>query len=140
VKQTGEAGQALIESIAVGALLLVPLIWGLSVLSELHRAALAATAAAREGGFEAARAGSLPAADGAVARAVQEAFADHGLEPADARVAWTAEGLRRGTPVTVEVSFPVAVVGAPLLGRLSQPRIWVRARHVARVDPFRSRP
>jgi hypothetical protein len=134
-----EAGQALAESILVGLLLLVPLIWALGVLSQLHAGALAATAAAREAGFEAARSASLSEADRAVEVAVHQAFVDHALDPTAARVAWTASRLERGDPVIVEVSFPVEVLGAPLLGRLPTTSVWVRARHVARVHPFGSR-
>jgi hypothetical protein len=133
-------GQALTESIVVGLLLLAPLIWALGVLAELHRSALAATAAAREAGFEAARSVSTGDAERAVADAVAQAFNDHGLDPAVARVSWSAaSGLERGAPVAVEVAVPVPVVGAPFLGPLAPASVWVRARHVARVDPFRSR-
>lgn len=127
------------ESIVVGLLLLVPLIWMLGVAAELHRGALAATAAAREAGVEAARATSMVDAERAAATAVQEAFVDHGLGTGAARVALDAPGLERGDPVAVEVSFPVRVLAVPILGGLSQPVIWVRAQHVARVDPFSSR-
>ena len=135
-----DAGQALAESILLGLLLLVPLIWALGVLSELQRGALATTAAAREAGFEVARSGNAAEADRAAAMAVREAFADHGLDPEEARFAWSGVGLERGSAVRVEVSFPVPVLGAPLLGGLSEASIWVRAQHVARVDPFASRP
>jgi hypothetical protein len=134
-----EAGQALAESIIVGLLLLVPIIWTLGVAAELHRGALAAIAAAREAGVEAARATNIMDAERAAATAVQEAFVDHGLAPRGARVSLDAPGLERGDAVAVEVSFPVSVVAVPILGRLSVPVVWVRAQHVARVDPFASR-
>jgi hypothetical protein len=134
-----ESGQAVVEALLLGMLLLVPLIWTLGVLADLHRSALAATAAAREAGFDAARSATLAAADAAVAEAVERALADQGLDPGEARVRWDAgSSLRRGGPVEVEVAYPVTVVQAPLLGRVSGPSVWVRARHVARVDPYRS--
>jgi hypothetical protein len=136
---TCDSGQALAESIIVGLLLLVPLIWALGVAAELHRGALAATAAAREAGVGAASSTSVTEAEVAVATAVDEAFVDHGLDARAARVSMEATALGRGDPVAVEVSFPVRVVGVPVLGRLSVPVIWVRARHVARVEPFASR-
>jgi hypothetical protein len=134
-----ESGQAVVEALLLGMLMLVPLIWTLGVLADLHRSALAATAAAREAGFDAARSATLAAADAAVAEAVERALADQGLDPREARVRWDAgSSLRRGGAVEVEVAYPVTVVQAPLLGRVSGPSVWVRARHVARVDPYRS--
>jgi hypothetical protein len=135
-----ERGQALIETILLGLLLLVPLMWALGVLADLHRTSLAATAAVREAGFEASRAARGRDAVRAVNRAVAEAFADQGLDPANARVRVSASGLERGAPVQVEVSYPVTVLQAPLLGRVAGPSIVIRARHVTRVDPYRSRP
>ena len=136
-----EGGFAMVETILLGLLLLVPLIWVLGVLADVHRTALAATAAVREAGFEAARATDRPHAARAIDRAVAEAFVNQGLDPGPARVHLSAPaGLPRGAAVEVNVSYPVTVVQAPLLGRVSGPSIWVRARHVARVDPYRSRP
>lgn len=134
-----EGGQALLEVMTLGMLFLVPLIWALGVLSELHRAALSSTAAAREAGFDAARATDDRAAARAVDAAVAAVFADHGLDPSEARVAWSGNGLTRGEPLEISISYPVTVVQAPFLARAGGPSIWVHARHVARIDPFRSR-
>jgi hypothetical protein len=128
-----------VESIVVGLLLLVPLIWALGVAAELHRGALAATAAAREAGLSAVSSTSVTEAERAAGIAVHEAFVDHGLDARLARASMRTSALARGYPVAVEVSYPIRVVGVPLLGRLSVPVVWVRARHVARVDPFGSR-
>jgi hypothetical protein len=135
-----ESGQSLVETILLGLLLLVPLVWALGVLADLHRTALAASAAAREAGFEAATSPSLAEANGAVERAVAQAFMDHGVDPAAAQVRWAAPaGLARGGTVEVSVNAPVTVLQAPLLGRVTGPSVWVRARHLARIDPYRSR-
>lgn len=135
-----ELGSALIETVLVGLLFLAPLLWALGVLSELHRGALAAVAAAREAGFDAARSATLAEATVAVDRAVGRAFADHGLEPEEADVRWAADRLlARGGTVEVEVVYSVPVLQAPLLGRVTTPSIDVRASHVARIDPYRSR-
>ena len=135
-----EDGHAVVETILLGLLLLVPLIWVLGVLADVHRTALAATAAVREAGFEAARAADRSGAARAVDRAVTQAFTNQGLDPRQARVRVSAGGrLERGTAIEVEVSYPVTVAQAPLLGRVAGPSIWIRARHVARVDPYRSR-
>lgn len=141
MRRRASAGFALVETILLGLLLLVPLIWVLTVLADLHRTALAATAAVREAGFEAARSTDPAEAARAVERAVGEAFANQGLDPRVARVEiGGVSGLARGAPIEVEVSYPVTVLQAPLLGRVAGPSIWVRASHIARIDPYRSRP
>jgi hypothetical protein len=136
----GSTGQALVEAVLVGLLLLVPLLWALTVLADLHRNALAASAAAREAGFEAVRAGGVAAAGRAIHEAVFQTFADHELDPNAARVTWATTGLRRGSPVVVEVAVRVPVANLPLLGDVVPASVWIRARHVARVDPYGSLP
>lgn len=136
---TGIGGQAVVETLLLGLLFLVPLIWALGVLSELHRAALASTSAAREAGFDAARTGTERDAAAAIAAAVRQAFDNQGLDAADARIRWSAGGLRRGGDLEIEISYPVTVAQAPMIGRAGGPSIWVRARHIARIDPYRSR-
>jgi len=135
-----ERGQALVEAIVLGLLLIIPLVWLLTVLADVHRSALAVTAGARDAGGRAARATSVGAAGRAVDAAVAEALAGHGLDPSKARVRWSAPpGFRRGGAVEVEVSYSVPVFGAPFLGSVSSPSVWVRGRHVARIDLYRSR-
>jgi hypothetical protein len=135
-----EDGSALVETILLALILLVPLLWALGVLADIHRAALATGAAAREVGMEAARASDRAEAEHAVARAVRQAFLDHGLDADDATVRWTTDpGFARGAPIEVIVSYPVPVTQAPLLGKVAGPSIIVRAAHVARIDPYASR-
>ncbi len=135
-----ERGGAVIETFLLGLLLIVPIVWALGVLADLHRGALAATAAAREAGLDAARSTDVMAADSAVERAVTAAFRNQGLDPRDARVQWTSDSqLARGGTVEIEVSYPITVLQAPLLGRVAGPSVWVRARSVARIDLWRSR-
>ena len=95
---------------------------------------------AREAGFDAARSSNATEAQEAIDSAVAHAFADQGLEPSDAGVSWSGSSLERGSAVEVTVTYPVTVLQAPLLGRVAGPSVLVEARHVARVDPFRSRP
>ena len=136
-----DEGQALIESILLGLLLLVPVVWGLVVLADLHRAALASTAAAREAGFDAARATDLATANDAVERSVRLAFQNHGLDPSLADVDWSApDGLERAATVNVDVAYSVAVVRIPFISGAGGPSVWVRSSHVVRIDPFGSRP
>jgi hypothetical protein len=128
----------MIETILLGLLLLAPLVWMLGVLADVHRTSLAATAAVRAAGFEATRSATAPDAMVAVDEAVARAFVDHGLDPADVVVDWRSN-LGRGERVEIEIGYPVPVTQAPLLGRIGGPSLWVRARHIARVDPYRSR-
>ncbi len=135
-----ERGQALVESILLGVVLLVPIVWALMVLADVHRAALASTSAAREAGFDAARSESSAAAGEAVDGAVSSALTNHGLAGESATVDWIApEGLERGETVEVSVAYPVRVVRLPFMGDAGGPSVWVRATHVARVDPYGSR-
>jgi hypothetical protein len=137
---TRERGQALLETILLGLLLMIPLVWLLSILADVHRSALATTAAVRNAGADAARETSVTAASRAIDDAVSRALADHGIATSGARVRWSAPpALRRGGAVEVEVSLPVSVLQAPFLGRIAGPAIWVNARHVTRIDLFRSR-
>lgn len=136
-----ERGQALIETILIALILLVPLVWLLMTLAEMHRAALATTAAVREAGTDAARASTVDEAIQAIDLAVGSALADQGLDPSLAHVSWGIEpGFERGSTIEVHVSYPVNVLHAPFLGPVSGPTISVRATHLARVDPYRSRP
>jgi hypothetical protein len=134
-----ERGQAVVETILIGLLLLVPLIWALGVLADMHRSALALTAAAREGGAEAARADSRLDAERALDRAVVEALVDHGLDPGQVEVQWSGSPQVRGGVIEINVRYPVTVLQAPLIGRVAGPSAIVEARHVVRVDPYRSR-
>lgn len=136
----GEAGMALVETLLVAVVFIVPLIGVLGVLSDLHRGALAVSAAAREAGFEAARSGSAAQADLVVDAAVDVAFSDHGIDARSADVRWTgAPGLDRGGVIEVEVAYPIEVLQLPFMGGVSESRVWVKARHVARIDPYMSR-
>jgi hypothetical protein len=135
-----ERGQAVVETLLVALILLVPLMWLLGVLADLHRGAIAATAAVREAGSDAAASSDQMDATVAVQRAVHAAFADEGLDPARAGVVWSAtSGFARGGEVRVRVEYPVTVVQFPFLGRVGGPSVLVKATHVARIDPYRSR-
>ena len=138
---SSEKGQALTETVLLGLLLLVPLIWVLGVLADVHRSALAATAAARDGGTSAARSADPASAALALDVAIARALQDHGLPAADAVSSWAAAPrFERGARVEVRVRYPVPVMQAPLLGRVAGPAIWIEASHVARIHPFISRP
>lgn len=137
----GESGQSVVDVLLLGLLFFGPLIWGLGVLADVHRAALATAAAAREAGFDAATQTDVHSADEAVDHAVQAAFRDQSMDPSSAQAQWAAPGgLSRGGTIEVVVEYPVTVLQAPFLGRVAGPSIWVTAKHVARIDLYRSRP
>jgi hypothetical protein len=138
--RSDEEGQALIESILLGLLLLVPIVWGLMVLTNVHRAALASTSAAREAGFDAVRSIDLSTADESIEQAARLALENHGLDSDEATVRWSApRGLARGATVEVRIGIPVRVMRLPFTEISSGPSVWIRSTHVARVDPFASR-
>jgi hypothetical protein len=135
-----EEGQAVIETLLISLILLVPLLWMMGVLSDLHRGAIGATAAAREAGSDAGSSSDPSSAARAVERAVHQAFVDEGLDPREAHVSWDATpGFTRGGTVRVRVEYPVTVVQFPFLGRVTGPSISVDAVNFARIDPYRSR-
>jgi hypothetical protein len=136
-----DRGQAVIETLLISLILLVPLLWMLGVLSDLHRGALGTTAAAREAGLDAASSPDLSSASRAVQRAVRQAFSDEGLDPRQAHVIWDATaGFERGGTIRIKVAYPVTVVQFPFLGRVGGPSISINATNFARIDPYRSRP
>jgi hypothetical protein len=132
-----ERGSSLVEAILVGLLLMVPALWIFTVGSELHRAALASTAAVREAGLDATRTSSPGDAGRAVQEAVAFAFVNHGLDPRRTQTTWRGS-LRRGGAVEVHVRYDVRVARFPFLGRIAGPTISVRARHLAPVDLYAS--
>jgi hypothetical protein len=135
-----ERGQALIESLVLGMLLIIPIVWVLMVLADVHRTALAATSAAREAGFDAARSPDISTAAGSIERTAGLALTNHGLDADASSIRWSApDGLERGARIEVQVAYPVNVLRFPFLGEVSGPSIWVRSTHIARVDPFASR-
>lgn len=136
----GENGQAVIETLLVSLILLVPLMWMLGVLADLHNGALGTTAAAREAGADAAASSDLSSASRAADRAVNQALTDQGLDPRRVVVSLTASsGFQRGGTIRVEVEYPVTVVQFPFLGRVAGPSISVKAINFGRIDPYRSR-
>ena len=136
-----ERGHSLIETVLLGLLFLVPLVWLLGTLSEIHVAALATTNAAREAGFEATRTSDHASAQEAVEHTVDQAFRNHGLRPELAEVSMSSPiAFGRGRSIEITVAYPVSVLRAPFLGDVSFASVSVEAQHVARVDPYRSHP
>ena len=132
-----EEGYAVLDAFLIGLILMVPLVWMLTAASSLHRTALASTSAAREAGLMAARAVSASDAHGRARAAVSRALSERGVDPGRSRISlsWTPQ---RDGAVSIEVMVPVKLLAIPFVGRPVGPVIWVKARHVAHTDPYRS--
>jgi N-acyl-D-aspartate/D-glutamate deacylase len=139
IGERDEEGGALLEVIAIGLLLLIPLVWTLTVLSDLHRASLGAAAAVNAAATDAARAPSREAAARAVETGTAGALRDHGIDPRTADVTFRSSRWSRGGEFLVRVAVPVSVARAPFLGSVAGPSLWMRATGARRIDPFRSR-
>ena len=128
---------AVMEVLVLGMVLILPMMWLLSVLSSVHSAALATNSAVREVGALVAR--SLDGPEG-VDHVVKDALRNHGLDPAGGMFDLEArDGFTRGATVKIDVSYKVPVFDPPFLSMNLGPVITVRSRHLARVDPYRSR-
>lgn len=135
-----EDGYAVLEAFLVGLVLLLPLMWLLSMGAELHRSALASASAVREGGLAASRAAAGSEAAAHARSAVGRAFAERGIDPGAARVTLSWRSVpARGAAIELEVKTPVRVLRVPFLRAAAGPAIWIRARHVSRVEPYRSK-
>lgn len=131
-----QSGMALVESILLGLVTIVPLVWGLAMLDHVHRAALGATNAAREAGFAASR--SEGGDQGSVDRAVALALKSQNLDGGRARVQIAfPQGRVRGGLIRVAIRYPVPLFDLPVLG--GAPSVWVTAHHHALIDRHRSR-
>ncbi|MCU1432473.1 MAG: hypothetical protein JWP95_1578 [Actinotalea sp.] len=136
-----DRGNALVEFTYLAVLLMVPLVYVLTTVFQVQRAAFGVTEAARQAGRayvtadtdRQGRARAQEAAD----LAMRDQIPDVG--PADVEIA-AAAGLAPGSSVSVRVSHSVTL---PLLGGLFgriEPTIPVRATHVEVVDRFREAP
>ena len=84
--QKSDAGNASIEFIAAGALLLVPIVYLIVTMAVIQGAQLAAASAARQAARVFVQAPDLASAQAAAQRAVDFAFADHRIDPRTAVV------------------------------------------------------
>lgn len=132
-----EEGYAVMDAFLIGLILTVPLLWMLMVVSSLHRTALASTSAAREAGLVASRAAAAGDAHRGARAAISRSLSERGVDPdtSTMSLSWAPD---RDAAVRVEIKIPVRVLTIPFLGRPVGPTIWVRANHVAHVDPYRS--
>lgn len=132
---------ALVEALLLSLVLIVPLVWLLSMLSHVHRAAFATSAAAAGAGSAAARAADPVTARRVADTAVALAFADANLDMDRALLALVVpEGSPRGGRVQVEVRYPVRMIEVPLLHEFTALSVWVEAEYDGVIDPYSSRP
>lgn len=135
-RRTGDDGVAVAEMAVLGTLVLTVLVQVVVCFGQVHRATLAAAAAAREVGRLAVLADDTDDARRRADAAVALAAADHGLAPGALDVAVSGE-VARGAALRVVVTTEVPVVGLPGLG-LPGLRVPVRAEHTVVVDRYRS--
>ena len=132
----GDDGNALVEFTYLGIVLMIPLIYVLTTVFLVQRAAFGVTEAARQAGRAYVQA-ATPAEGRAVAAAAADlAMGDQGLNAAGPPTIEAAGGLAPGATVRVTVVHEVTL---PLIGGLFgevQPHIPVRATHVQVVDRF----
>ena len=140
----GDRGSAAVEFIAIGVLLMVPLVYLVIALGRVQAASFAADSSARE----AARA-FVTAVDEEEGRrravvAARLGLRDHGFtDPRDAELTLECETpiacLTPGDQVLVRVELRVALPGAPrFVDRQFTTGVTVRAKHAAVVDQFRT--
>ena len=133
----GDDGNALVEFTYLAVLLMVPLVYVLTTVFLVQRAAFAVTEAARQAGRAYVQAETPDEGRAVAAAAADLAMVDQGLEATDPPAIEAGDGLTPGATVRVTVVHEVTL---PLIGGLFgevQPHIPVRATHVQVVDRFR---
>lgn len=144
-----DAGNAIVEFVFVGLLVMIPLIYFLLAVFDLQRNTFAVTQAAREAGRAYATADDEDSARVRARYAVDLALADQHVSPADVRLTYLPAGascgssstgdaasLRPGAEFTVCVSRSIVVPGVPSI--LDAHRNTVTGRFVVHVDDYRS--
>lgn len=134
-------GSASIEFLAVGLILLVPIVYLVLVLAQAQGAALAVDGAARQASRVFVQSDTVADASAAAQRAVAVTLADYGIEAGDAAVAITcrpapADCLTRRGFVTVAIEVEVALPLVPVFGGGVPPSIPVRSTATEQVSRF----
>ena len=136
-RPAGDDGNAVLEFVHLSLLLMVPLLYVLTTVFQVQRAAFGVTEAARQAGRAFATADSEAEGGLRAEAAARTAMQDQGVELAAPLVLEPSDGLEPGSVVRVRVEHRVEL---PLLGGLFgdvvPPNIPVRAEHVAVVDRF----
>lgn len=133
-----EDGSALLEFTYLAILLMVPLVYVLTIVFQVQRAAFGVTEAARQAGRAYATADSDAQGRARAELAAQLAMRDQGLALAGPPEVVPSDGVAPGSTVRVEVlhRVPLPLVGG-LFGDVVPPNIPVRASSVAVVDRFK---
>jgi hypothetical protein len=120
---TDETGSASLEFVTTGMILLVPLVYLVLVVAAIQAAALGAEGAARQAARVFVQSVTPADAESSAARAVQFALADHGVDPATAKISVTCRPrpdaclTRKGfVTVTIDVRVPLPFAPAALQG------------------------
>ena len=130
-------GNALVEFTYLAVLLMVPLVYVLTTVFQVQRAAFGVTEAARQAGRAYVTADNAAQGAARAQEAADLAMRDQIPGFGRAAVTFPSADFRPGGTVTVQVSHSVTL---PLLGGLFgrvEPTIPVRATHVEVVDRFR---
>jgi hypothetical protein len=140
-----ERGSATIEFIAVGLLLLVPLVYGVITLGRIQAATFAADGSAREAARAFVTATDEDDGRRRAAIAVRLGLRDAGFAERDGTVEFTCETptacLTPGSEVRLRVEVRVVLPGVPgFVDRALSTGVTVRAEQVAVVDQFRALP
>lgn len=136
-------GSAIVEFLALGVALLVPLLYLLVILARLQAASFAVESAARDGARTIARADSEQSAAAGLEQVVRLALTDQGFDQsAHTDVACSPSPcLRAESRIAVTVRVDVTLPGIPAgLYQVVPTRIPVTATGHAVVDRFVSRP
>lgn len=136
-RPAGDDGNALVEFTYLSILLMVPLVYGLTMVFLVQRASFGVTEAARQAGRAYTTASSVPAGQDRAATAAQLALADQGIS-CDACLRRMDDALAPGAAVEARVSYTVQL---PVLGAFfprDRAGITVSAVHVAYVDEFKA--
>jgi len=137
---TDDSGSASLEFVTAGLVLLVPLVYLVLAVSAIQSAALATEGAARQAARVFVIADSEADARASASAAVEFAFADHGLDPALARVTVACDPqpcLTRRSLVTVSIDVDVPLPLAPAaLGRSFALAVPIRASATQQVSRF----
>lgn len=133
-------GTALLEFTYLAVLLMVPLVYVLTTVFQVQRAAFGVTEAARQAGRAYATADTDGQGRARAAAAARLAMRDQGLELAAPPALDPSDGVAPGSTVRVRVSHlvPLPLIGG-LFGDVVPPGIPVRADSVAVVDRFKQR-
>jgi Flp pilus assembly protein TadG len=134
----GDGGNAMIEFVYLSVLLMVPLVYLLTTVFQVQRAAFGVTEAARQAGRAYATAEGAGAGAARASAAASLALDDQGLVLAEPVQVSAPDGLEPGAQVRVVVRHRVVL---PLVGGLFRgvvpPSIPVQASHLAVVDRFK---